>query len=190
MKMIDVRFSEPDIASFRKMIGRKMLKVKCDPFLFSSSVYGVVGICTEDTAYAFTNLVESADYFGQNEDVAIFRMKQMPFDDIRSMVQWQEMIVQPVDSVIREVQVVNERQELFKNGTKIYETWVTRGIIFQFKDGHELSFEKNIWFSEDISVEKGYDLITRFTPVSEFEEGWSGEYIGRCYREIIKISSQ
>lgn len=66
--------------------------------------------------------------------------------------------------------------------------FLTRGIIFQFKDGHELSLEKNIWFSEDITVEKGYDLIRRYTPTTEFEEGWSADYRGKCSREIVSLS--
>ena len=52
---------------------------------------------------------------------------------------------------------------------------------------YELSFEKNIWFSEDITVGKGYNLIDRFTPASEFEEGWSGPLRGECFREIILL---
>ena len=95
------------------------------------------------------------------------------------------MIETPVDSVIADVIIVNECQRLFKKGVQIYEVMLTRGIIFKFEDGHELSFEKNIWFSEDITVEKGYDLIQRFTPVSEFAEGWSDDYRGECSREMI-----
>ena len=36
MKKIDVRFSVSDMAEIQKMIGKKMLKFKCDPFEFSS----------------------------------------------------------------------------------------------------------------------------------------------------------
>ena len=82
---------------------------------------------------------------------------------------------------------MNECQQLFENGNQSYEVLVTRGIIFKFNDGHELSFEKNIWFSEDITVEKGYDLIQRFTPTTEFEEGWSGNFHGKCSRDIVTI---
>ena len=97
------------------------------------------------------------------------------------------MVETPVESVISEVIVVNERQKLFENNKQTYEVLVTRGIIFKFEDGHELSFEKNIWFSEFISVEKGYDLIDRFTPTTVFGEGWSDEYRGNCSRELISI---
>ena len=97
------------------------------------------------------------------------------------------MVETPVESIVAEVLVVNEQQQLFERDVKTYEVLVTRGIIFKLEDGHELSFEKNIWFSEDITVEKGYDLIQRFTPTTEFEEGWSGDYRGDCSREIILV---
>ena len=188
MKKIDKRFSDSNMDMLRNMIGKKMLKLKCDAFLFSTSVYGIVGISMEDHAYAFTNLVEVNDYFGQDEDVAMFKMERMDFEDIHSMIQGQEMIIHPVESIVSNVYVVNEQQLLFKNDIQIYEIWVTRGVIFKFDDTHEISLEKNIWFSEDISVEKGYNLLQRFTAPTEFEESWSGEYRGTCLRDVINIT--
>lgn len=187
MKQIDVRFTASDMEAIQDMIGKKMLKYKCDPFEFSTSVYGIVGISLEDASYAFTNFTEVMDYYGEQEDVALFKMERIPFSDIRSFVQGQTMVETPVESVISEVIVVNERQQLFENDEQTYEVLLTRGIIFIFTDGHELSFEKNIWFSEDISVERGYNLIDRFTHTTEFGEGWSDKYRGECSRELISV---
>ncbi len=187
MKKIDVRFSVSDMAEIQKMIGKKMLKFKCDPFEFSTSVYGIVGVSFDDADYAFTNMAVVMDYYGEEEDVALFKFEQRSFSSIHSLIQNQIMIEIPVEAVISEVIVVNENQKLFENGEQIYEVLLTRGIIFKFEDGHELSFEKNIWFSEDITVEKGYDLLSRFTPETEFVEGWSGNYRGECSRELISM---
>ena len=187
MKQIDVRFTASDMAILKNMVGKKMVKYKCDPFEFSTSVYGVVGIAFEDADYAFTNITSTMDYYGEEEDVALFKIECKPFMGIHSMIQNQTMVETPVESVVAEILVVNERQKLFESNVQIYEVLVTRGIIFIFEDGHELSLEKNIWFSEDISVEKGYGLIQRFTPTSEFEEGWSGNYRGECTREIVSV---
>lgn len=187
MKQMDVRFSSSDMAALKEMVGKKLVKYKCDPFVFSTSVYGIVGIALEDAAYAFTNTITTMDYFGEQEDVALFKMERIPFASIHSRVQNQTMVETPVESIISDVMVVNERQWLFEKGIKTYEVQVTRGIIIKFEDGHELSFEKSIWFSEDIAVEKGYDLIQRFTPTTEFGEGWSGDYRGECSREIISL---
>ena len=187
MKQIDIRFSASDMSLIQSMIGKRLIKYKCDPFEFSTSVYGIVGIALEDSAYAFTNLIEVMDYYGEQEDVALFKMKRIPFSSIHSLIQNQAMVETPMDSIISEIIVVNEQQQLFENDEQIYEVLLTRGIIFKFEDGHELSFEKSIWFSEDIAVEKGYNLIERFTPVNEFSEGWSGEYRGECSRELISL---
>ena len=187
MKQIDIRFTSSDIDAIQGMIGKKMLEYKCDPFEYSTSVYGIVGICLEDASYAFTNFTEVMDYYGEQEDVSHFKLEHISYKDIHSFVQGQTMIETPVESMISEVIVVNERQQLFKNDKQIYEVLLTRGIIFKFEDGRELSFEKNIWFSEDISVERGYDLIERFTPTTEFVEGWSDEYRGECSREFISV---
>jgi hypothetical protein len=185
MKKIDVRFTASDIAEIQSMAWKKLIKYKCDPCEFSTSVFGTVGIAFDNAAYAFTNLTEVMDYYGEKEDVALFKIECKPFSDIQSFVQNQTMIETPVECVISKITVVNERQSLFENGVQIYEVLLTRGIIFRFEDGHELSFEKNIWFSEDITVEKGYDLIARFAPTSEFTEGWSGNFHGECSRELI-----
>ena len=185
MKKINLQFDAENMKTIENMIGKTMIKYKCDPFEFSTSVYGIVGIELEDSSYAFTNTVTTMDYYGNKEDVAVFKMENMPFKAIKSMVQNQNMIETPVNSIIADVLVVNEKQQLFENNLQTYEVLVTRGVIFIFKGEHELSFEKNIWFSEDITVEKGYNLIQRFTPNTEFEKSWSGVYKGKCFREII-----
>ena len=164
-----------------------MLKYKCDPFEFSTSVYGIVGIAFEDASYAFTNLTEVIDYYGEQEDVALFKIERKPFSVIQSLIHNQTMIETPVESIISEIIVVNEHQQLFENKEQTYDVLLTRGIIFRFIDGLELSLEKNIWFSEDITVKKGYNLIDNFSPTSEFVESWSGSYRGECSRETVLL---
>ena len=190
MKKINLQFDVENMKTIGNMIGETMIKYKCDHFEFSTSVYGIVGIELEDSSYAFTNIVTTMDYYGKKEEVAVFKIENMSFEAINSMVQNQNMIETPVNSIISDVLVVNEKQQLFKNNLQTYEVLVTRGIIFIFKDEHELSFEKNIWFSEDITVEKGYNLIQRFTPTTEFEKSWSGDYRGKCFREITSCKNE
>lgn len=187
MKQIDVRFSEDDMATIKNMLGKRMDKYKCDPFINSTTVYAIVGISLENSAYAFTNMTEVMDYYGEKEDVALFKIRRVSYDGIQSLVQNQEMIETPVERLISEIMVVNETQRLYEKNILIYEVRLTRGIIFKFDDGNELSFEKNIWFSENITVEKGYDLIRKFTSVKEFAEGWSEDYHGECSREKINF---
>ncbi len=187
MKNIDIRFSDNIIKSINLMVGKTMVKYRCDPFEFSTSVYGQVGIEVDNEAFVFSNFAEVMDYYGNNEDVAVFKMKLMPFNDIKSKIQGMAMVETPINDIISEINIVNEHQKLFERGVQTYDVWLTRGIIFKFQSGNELFFEKSVWFSEDISVEKGYNVIERYTSVDEFKESWSGDYTAECDREIIMV---
>ena len=174
--MIDVRFSLEAKTLLMSMMGNVFQCYKCDLFENSPSAYGVVGIKVDDTGYAFTNFVKVADYFGKAEDVAMFKLKQIDYNEIKSPYR-----------VISEIIIINEKQTLFENNLKKYEVNVTRGVIFKFRDGDELSLEKNIWFSEEITVRNGCDLINLFEPVEEFYEAWSTPCRGECIREMVVI---
>ena len=112
------------------------------PLYILPSVYGIVGISVTDTSYAFTNFIEVADYFGDKEDVAFFKLRSLPYEQITSQIQDLEMTETPVKSTIAEITVVNERQRLYENDVLTYEVLLTRGVIFKFQEGNELSLEK------------------------------------------------
>ncbi len=39
------------------------------------------------------------------------------------------------------------------------------------------------------TVDKGTDLLKKFTPTEEFSEDWEGAFRGECSREIIKVKA-
>lgn len=39
-----------------------------------------------------------------------------------------------------------------------------------------------------ITVDKGVDLLHKFTPVEEFSEDWEGAFRAECARTILKLS--
>ena len=43
----------------------------------------------------------------------------------------------------------------------------TKGIIFHLAGGNEISFEIGTWFSEMITICRGYELIKQFTPLAD-----------------------
>lgn len=188
MKRIDVRFDNKKLSLIKAMAGKTLTKYKCDPFEFSTAVYGIVGVCIDDSAYVFTNRIQVMDYYGALEDVAVFKIDMCSEKSIQSLIKGNTMIEMPVNKVIKEIDVVNEHQELFKNNEKTYDVYLTRGIIFRLEDGTEISLEKNVWFSEMITVDKGNHLLEKFTPVQEFTEDWEGDFRANCSREILKIS--
>ncbi len=187
MKYIDVRFNQEEIKLIKNMVGKTLTKYKCDPFEFSTAVYGIVGICTNNISYAFTNMVQVMDYYGADEDVAIMHVEERNDSKIKSLISENTMIEIPVNKTIKEIYVINEHQKVFLFDKQIYDVMLTRGIIFYLDDNSEISLEKNVWFSEMITIDKGHHLLNKFTPIEEFVENWTGNYRGECFREIIKF---
>lgn len=187
MVNIDVRFSESKMKIIKNMIGKRLIKYMHDPFEFSTSVYGIVGLCLEEENVVITNLTEVRDYYGTEEDVAVLKIEQTDESEIHSFIEGESMIETPVNSLVEQIIIVNENQSLFKDGVQIYDVNLTRGIIFVMEDGLQISFEKNIWFSEDITIQRGYNLIDTYSPESEFCENWELPYVAKCERESIVI---
>ncbi len=187
MQQIDVRFNAKELGLLRNIVGRVITKYKCDPFVFSKAIYGVVGICTANSAYAFTNSLQVMDYYGAKEDVAVFRIDKCIESNIQSLMDGGKMIDLPVNKMVKEVHVINEHQELFENGKQIDDVRLTRGVIFKFEDGTEVSLEKDVWFSEMIIVEDGEHLLEKFAPAQEFAEDWEENFHAECSREIVRI---
>ena len=77
---------------------------------------------------------------------------------------------------------------LFENGIQTYDVQTVRGLILDLGD-HQIAFEKPVWFSEDIIIRKGYDLIDTFSPVEEItkRENWEDGYIMKCKRTMIPL---
>ncbi len=114
MKHIDVSFTKKEISLIKEMIGTTLTKYKCDPFMFSTAVYGIVGICTDKSAYAFTNKIQVMDYYGTNEDVAIFRVEKCEDSTIKSLIKENTMIELPINKKIKEIDIINENQKVFE----------------------------------------------------------------------------
>ena len=183
MITIDKRLKPEEVEFLQQLIGQELISVKHDEFLFSFFFSQVVGFEIEDCLVYLYSFTESADYFGSIEDVAVWELSEekYPFVDNKSLIS------SPVKETIKEIHVVQENQQLFEDGQKTYDVWVTRGIIIDFGD-YQYSFEKPVWFSTDIYIQKGYSLIDKFASVEKFEnDDWSDNCIAKCNRETIVI---
>ena len=187
MITIDNRFSNETINMLKLLINKKLKKIKHNAFYYGPGVYGIVGLFFDDDVYKITNFLEVQDYFGRQEDVAYFRFEHSQASQIESFLEGEQMIDYPICGTIKEIRIVNENQELYHNKEQTYNIYTVRGLIFVFDDGRELSFEKPVWFSEDIYVEKGYNLYDKFSKTDSFLEDWEDDYTAKCTREIITI---
>lgn len=154
MKNIDIRFN-PNI--FKKMIGKTFEKYRCDEFTFNNSVTGVIGIFIDGKVYEFRNEQKSVDYFGEQDDYAVFEVSECFESAIKSFFDDTEQIDTPVNQTIKKIALINENQQIFERDTLIYNVWLTRGVIFDLGD-REIAFKKDPCpFSEEIKYIK--DMI-------------------------------
>ncbi len=182
MKSIDMRFDENVI---KKWIGKTFVKYKCDSFAYTNSVTAVVGIYIDKEVFKLNNIQTAVDYFGADDDCGVFTLEQTENENIKSFFDDIEQVETPLSEIITKITIINENQRIYQNETQTYDVWLTRGIIFHFAE-HEISFEKdNIPFSQEIIIQKGYDLKNRFSDERDFLEGWDSKFTPQCSRECI-----
>ncbi len=185
MKTIDMRF---DLSLIKRWIGKKLIQYKNDPFEFTNSVTQIIGLYIDEDIYSLTNIQEKVDYFGTTDDIAVFKISQSNNSQIVSALKDVEMIITPVNDVIKSIRVINEKQKITQNEEDSYEVWLTRAIIISV-GGREISFEKDtVPFSEEIIIRKGYNLAESIADNSSFMDGWDEGIVPECKREIIDIS--
>ena len=183
MVTIDKRLTNIEMDYLQRFIGQEMISVKHDAFYFVNSSSQIVGLEKKDGTTYLYSFTEPLDYYGSIEDVAVWELS----DEEYSFVKEKKLISSPVKEVVKEIHVVQEHQKLFEHERQIYDVWVTRGIIFDFGE-HQYSLEKPVWFSTDIYIQKGYNLINKFTATDRFvNDDWTDGYSATCEREIIDI---
>ncbi len=184
MKSIDMRFDE-NIC--REMIGKTFYKYRCDRFDFTNSVTQLVGVYVGDCIYTLTNIQEPVDYFGNQDDIGVFKLSIADDTSVKSAFQDQKQISTPVMDCIKSIHLVNDHQQVFQNGILEYDVWLTRAIIFIFEE-KQIIFEKDsVPFSEEIIIRRSQALADTIASETEFLDGWDNSIAPKCIREIIKI---
>lgn len=186
MKKIDMRFDQSLLKTF---VGKKFVKYRNDPFLFTNSVTGTVGIYIGQKVFELRNEQEAVDYFGYIDDYAVFKLMKSAPDKIQSFFVNITQIDTPIHETIQKIIIVNENQRMFQKNIQTYDVWLTRGVVF-FVGGREISFQKDVVpFSEEIIIRKGYNLINEFEGTDNFLANWEddNQLKPECDREYITI---
>lgn len=183
MKTIDIRLNDNEIKLLHSLVGQKLLAIHHDQFDFVNSSSQVVAFeSATETIYLYS-FTEEQDYFGTTEDVAVWSMEKTKYPLLDS----KELVRTPIDQTVASIQLIQEHQRLLKCGEIIYDVWLTRGIIMNLGE-RQISFEKAVWFSEEIYIQKGYDLLNTFAPISNFvESDWEDGITAECSREIVTL---
>lgn len=181
---IDVRLKIEDLQILQAAVGSTLDRIEHDEFVFSNTSSQAVRFVLEDALFYLYSFTEALDYFGAEEDVAVWSVEKKEYPLIAD----KDFVNTPIKERVASIQIVQEHQELFENNQKTYDVWVTRGIIIDFGD-HELAFEKPIWFSEDIVIRRGYNLIEKFQSAEEICKAgkWKDGVTMVCSREVITL---
>ena len=185
MKTIDIRLTSDEVSILRSMIGKELSAYMHDEFLYTQSSSQVVEVAVDDKAYYIYSFAEEQDYFGTPEDVAVWNVsdEKLPIVDKKTFVQT------PVSETIKGITLIQENQRVFDNAGQTYDVWLTRGIVFDLGD-RQVAFEKDVWFSEEIIVHRGYELATRFASADRFGKDWDKSLRTECSRIEEKIMTE
>ena len=162
-----------DKTLFQFMIGKTFHKYKCDPFTYTNTVTGIVGIYIDDKVYELRNEQKSIKYFDTIDDIALWDIKETNDNNIKSFLINNMQIETPVNELIKSITLINEMQNAVIENIN-YQLQVTRAIIFHLTN-KDIYFEKdNVSYSEEIEIKRGHDLINDFPKRNEyFFEQWN-----------------
>ena len=184
-KMIrDLRLDEE---IFKKMIGKQFNKYRCDPFVFTNTVTGIVELYIGEKVFELKNEQTAFQYFDSMDDVALWNIKEVSDSEIYSVFENTEQIDTSINQNINSITLVNEHQ-IVNIHEQEYNLWLTRAIIFHLEN-RDIYFEKdNTAFSEEIEIKRGHDLLSEFPKRNDyFLDQWIEGIKSDVQTEFIEI---
>lgn len=184
MKKVDICLKQEYVDLLKSLLGQKLIAIFHDSFVFTNTSSEIVKLEAENTTAFLYSFVEPIEHFGAIEDTAVWSFETTKYPAVESKV----FIKTPVQEIISKIELVQESQRLFSSGMLEYQLDVTRGIIITLESGRQIAFEKDVWFSEEIIIHRGYDLYGKFTPVESLENNrWAENNTLKCTRTIVQI---
>lgn len=183
MKTIDIRLKPEEVSKLRSLIGKELSAYWHDEFHYTQSSSQIVKIVAGDKEYYIYSFAEELDYFGSSEDVAVWSLSDEKFP----IVDKKTFVKTPVNETIKGITLIQENQCVFDENGQTYDVWLTRGIVFDLGD-RQIAFEKDVWFSEEIIVHRGYELLTKFASTKDFGKEWDKSVRTECSRIEEKIA--
>lgn len=185
MKIYDFRFDQSIVKTF---IGDILTCYKHAEFIYTNSVTGAAGFSIGNNVYMISNEYETLDFFGLDEEATVYRLNRSSWDEIDNVIN-NEVSENIINERISKIVLVNDHTTLKSNGTIEYDMWDTKAIIFYFND-YEICFMKqDCWFSQEIEVFKGYNLLSKVGDGKGILEDFEGSNIKQVSvdRDFITI---
>ena len=172
---------------FKKMIGKQFNKYRCDPYVFTNTVTGIVGLYIGEKVFELKNEQSAFQYFDSMDDVALWNIKEVSDSEIHSVFENTEQIDTSINQNINSITLANE-QQIVNIHDQEYNLWLTRAILFHLENC-DIYFEKdNTAFSEEIEIKRGHDLLSEFPKRNDyFLDQWFEGIKADVQTEIIEI---
>ncbi|MCR5352920.1 MAG: hypothetical protein K6D98_01285 [Clostridiales bacterium] len=184
MKTIDIRLTDNETKVLRSLIGKKFESFLYDSFNIVNSSSQAAQINIEGSVYYIYSFTEPLDYFGKIDDVSVWTWESERYP----VVDKKRFSEQPVQKIINNIILVQENRRLYKGKEQLYDFWHTRAIIFDFGK-YQLSFEKLIWYSEDILFQGGRDPADHLAKIDDFvHSDWDKGLKAKCSREKVYLA--
>ena len=104
MKTIDIRLRQSEVDMLRSMIEKKLSFIEHDEFQFTPTSSQALGMAVENEKFYLYSFTECLDYFGTQEDVAVWSLSdtKLPIIDRKSFVRT------PVNEVVKGITLIQE----------------------------------------------------------------------------------
>lgn len=192
-KKINKLFNEKEIQLIKSLIGKKLEKVRHDRFDFSNTSYRSVTLFVNGEAYELINEIEEIDFMWDDygdEAVAIFKFEKTDdkgIDYNYGIENYPKQIENPINEVIQDIIIIEDKVKAFDNVTNnlVSEYDYVKGIIMVL-DGFSYCFTRDVWFSEEIGINKGENPQSQIGNINEDWEWGEDRYStnSRIFRSL------
>ena len=150
MVSIDVRLKKEDVQILQSIVGKKLDRIEHDEFVFTNTSSQAVKFDLGDALFYLYSFTEPLDYFGAEEDVAVWSVEEKEYPLIAD----KNFVTTPIQEKIAVVRIVQEHQMLFENAQQTY-------------DGKIYAVPLNIaaaccYYNKDIFEEAGVEVPTTY----------------------------
>ncbi|MCQ2911248.1 MAG: hypothetical protein MJ244_03580 [Clostridia bacterium] len=158
MKKINKTFDKEILEILSNLKKHKLIKLKHDQFMVNNSVSKYIYINVDSYWLCLKNEFEVIDFWGDKEEVSFYDLSYVDENDIKPYYDNTALIYETVESIIKDIYIINEKQEAYINN-ELYETIdFVRALILK-TETKTYVFEKDIWLSEEIYIYQGEEII-------------------------------
>lgn len=186
MKQFDFRF---DTALIKSFVGKTMTKYKHAELMCTNSVTGILGFEINNVVYELTNEYEAMDFLSLDDEATVLRLSKTEWNTAESMMNT-DIHEMTVNETIKKVILVNDHTTVKVEETSVYDMWDTKAIIFCFKN-HDICFAKqDCWFSQEIELYKGHNLLEKISSGKGILEDFDSDDTKNAFveRTIFEVS--